>query len=58
MYCCFVDFSDLYGFEPEMKKKMNYVCEKMRKIKANNDLDAQKRAELNFCTRQYLYNSE
>ena len=30
----------------------------MKSIKAKNGHDAEKGAELKFCTRQYLYNSE
>ena len=34
------------------------VCEKMKNMKEKNERDAQKGAELKFCTRQYLYISE
>ena len=33
-------------------------AKKMKKVKSNTELDAQKGAELNFFTYQYLYISE
>ena len=52
-----VDLS-VYCMCPQIQKILNGVCEKMKKIKAKNEHNAQKGAELKFCTRQYLYNSE
>ena len=57
MYCCFVDVL-IYMDLPPKWKKLNDVCEEMKKTKAINGHDAQKGAELNFCTYQYLYNSK
>ena len=41
-----------------IKEKLKEVCEKMKKMKAKNEGDAQKGAEFKFCTRQNLYFSE
>ena len=40
------------------KKNVNGVCEKMKKMMAKYEHNAQKEAELKFCTHQYLYISE
>ena len=47
----------IYMCAPE-KINLNDVCQKMKKMMVNDELDAQKGAELNFCRRQYLYISE
>ena len=42
MYCCFVDVL-IYIDLPQNEKKLNDVCEKMRKLKTNIELDAHKK---------------
>ena len=45
-------------YVPPKKKNVNSVFRKTEKMKAKNDHDTQKGAELKFCTQQYLYISE